>query len=484
MPPPAKPTPEHRPVDRRNFFRKTTAAAALSLSASAYGKVAGANDRVRVAFLGCGGRAQAHINLVTRLAETGTVSPVAVCDVWDGLEEEYDQRHGHAVIRRKFSQGLYPSAAKCGLNPADRTRVAKDYRTILDLKEVDAVCISTPDHWHARMTLDSLAAGKDVYVEKPMTRTADEAVAVMDAAARLNRVVTVGVQSLADPVWKAAHEFLRTGKLGAVSHLSAGAFRSDVRGQWRFYRLAAEMTPRAVDWDLFLGHRFEVNGVPLGPDPRAMPFDRAAFAQWRCVSAFSGGPFTDLYVHHVTRLLAATGLRFPNRVTGSGGLYVERDGRDVPDVATIAADFDECHLVVTGATTSAVPQDEVIRGRRGAMKFVKGGFEVLGDSPETVRVESPKNETEALWANFLECVRRRDRATLCSPDLGAAAVAVVALAQAGHRDGRVYAWDRERRTAVPADAIPPVPSRRTGGDVQPPDYMRLAGPWVGGAEPG
>ena len=265
MPTPAKPTPEHRPVDRRNFFRKTTAAAALSLSASAYGHVSGANDRVRVAFLGCGGRAQAHINLIAKLAETGAVAPVAVCDVWDGLEEEYDQRHGNAVIRRKFAQGLYPSAAKCGLNPADRTRVAKDYRKILDLKDVDAVCISTPDHWHARMTLDSLAAGKDVYVEKPMTRTADEAVAVMDAAARLNRVVTVGVQSLADPVWKAAHDFLRTGKLGTVSHLSAGAFRSDVRGQWRFYRLAAEMTPRAVDWDLFLGHRFDVGGEPLGP---------------------------------------------------------------------------------------------------------------------------------------------------------------------------------------------------------------------------
>ena len=216
---------------------------------------------------------------------------------------------------------------------------------MLDLKDVDAVCVSTPDHWHARMTLDAAAAGKDVFCEKPMTRTPAEALAVLDAPARHNRVVTVGVQSLADPVWRAAHDLIRSGRIGPVAHLSAGVFRNDVRGQWRFYRLVAEMTPKAIDWDLFLGHRFEVNGERLGPTPREQPFDRAAFAQWRCYSPFSGGPFTDLFVHQVTRLLAAAGLRFPGRVTGAGGLYQEHDGRDVPDVGTVAADFDEgCQL--------------------------------------------------------------------------------------------------------------------------------------------
>ncbi len=489
MPSPAKPTIEHRPVDRRHFFQKTTAAAgaAFSLSAAGYSRVAGANERIRIGFLGCGGRAQAHINLIARLAESGKVAPVAVCDVWDGLEEEYDHHHGGTVTRRKFSQGLYPSAAKCGIDPANRSHIAKDYRRILELKDVDAVCIATPDHWHGRMTLDALAAGKDVYVEKPMTRTAEEAIAVVDAAARHNRVVTVGVQSLADPVWKTAHDFLRTGKLGPVSHLTGGVFRNDLRGQWRYYRLAAEMTPRAVDWDLFLGHRFEVQGVPIGPDPRAFPFDRAAFAQWRCFSAFSGGPFSDLYVHQVTRLLAATGLRFPGKVTGSGGLYVEHDGRDVPDVATITADFEGCHLVVTGATTSGFPQEEVIRGRHGAIRFQKGGFEVVGEGagPEMVHVEPPRNETEAMWANFLECIRRRDRATLCTPELGAAAGAVVALAQAGFRDGRVYAWDRERRVGVPAETgwAATGMQRKPGGHLRPPDYQRLAGPWVNGIDP-
>ena len=98
-----------------------------------------------------------------------------------------------------------PSARKCRLDPADKTRVTKDYRRVLDLKDVDAVCISTPDHWHGRMTVDALAAGKDVYVEKPMTRTAGEAQAVVDAAHKANRVVVVGVQGMADPGWMKAH---------------------------------------------------------------------------------------------------------------------------------------------------------------------------------------------------------------------------------------------------------------------------------------
>ena len=492
------PTPEHRPPDRRKFLRTAAAGAALSLSAKSYASVAGTNERLRVGFLGCGGRAQAHINLIVKLTQEAV--PVAVCDVWDGLDEEFDQQAGGHTLRRRYAQGLYPSAVKCGLDPADRQRVTKDYRRVLDLKDVDAVCIATPDHWHGRMTLDAAAAGKDVYVEKPMTRTAAEALAVVDAAAKFNRVVTVGVQSLADPVWRTAHDLIRGGRIGAVAHASAGVFRNDARGQWRFYRLVRQMTPQTIDWDLFLGHRFEVNGTKLGPTPAEKPFDRATFAQWRCDAAFSGGPFTDLFVHQVTRLLAATGLRFPGRVTGAGGLYQEHDGRDVPDVGTVVADFDEaCQLVVTGTTLSAYPTEEVIRGRLGAVKFVKGGFHVLRDDPhggtglpgrleksvepaEVVAVEPPKNETEALWANFLDCVRRRDRNTLSPPELGAAAVAVVAMAQASYRDGRAYAWDHERRQVAAADAGWAAKWERRGraggaAGLAPPGYMKLAGPW-------
>ncbi len=465
---------EHKPVDRRKFLRATGAAAlgvgALGLPARSYAAVAGANARVRVGFLGCGARAQAHIHLVTKLAGEGRpVAAAAVCDVWDGHDDEYEQAHGGTTVRRRYCQGLYPSAKKCGLDPADRAHVTKDYRRVLDAADVDAVCIATPDHWHARMTLDAAAAGKDVFCETPLTRTAAEAVAVTDALTRYGRVLAVGTAALADPVWAAARDAVRAGRLGRVSHLSAGVYRNDSRGAWRFYRITPTMTPKTVDWPLFLGHGFDVTGERLGPTPAELPFSPAAFAQWRCEGALSAGPFTDLFVTPLTRLLFAGGLRLPARVTAAGGLFHERDGRSVPDVGTLAVDFDAAHLLLTGTTTSAYPQEEVIRGSHGTLKFVKGGYQIVADSPhgnaglparletslparESVAVESPRNETEALWLNFLDCVGRRDTATLCPPDLGAAAAIVAAMAWRSFQEGRALAWNPEARTVEPVAA--------------------------------
>ncbi|MCI0703935.1 MAG: Gfo/Idh/MocA family oxidoreductase [Planctomycetia bacterium] len=504
------------PLDRRKFFGS---AAALSLSAASYANVSGSNDRVRVGFLGCGGRAQAHIDLVNRFARDGKgVVAVAVCDVWDGLEDEYEVHFGGKVTRRRYSQGLFPSARKCGLDVNDKSRVTKDYRVVLDRKDVDAVCITTPDHWHGKMTADALSVGKDVFVEKPMTRTAEEAVAVVDAWKHSGRVVTVGVQSMADGVWVKAFDTIRTGVIGHVAHAQTGFFRNDVRGQWRFYRLAKQMTPKTVDWDLFLGHQFEFAGSRVGPTQREQPFDRAAFAQWRCLWHFSGGPFTDLLTHHVTRMTAAMGVRFPARVTAGGGLYLEYDGRDVPDVCSVVADYEEgCQLVVTATTLSGYPMEEVIRGRLGAIKFVKGGFQLFRDDPtrgasfpprleqtveaaQFVAVEPPRNDTETLWENFLACVRAKQQSTFSPPDLGAAAVSTAAMAVQSYRTGQALLWDKEKREVVAADANwaerlekrsksrakPNQVFGWTGGDggtVQPPPHQSLAGPWLNGKDP-
>jgi predicted dehydrogenase len=482
--------PSHVSLNRRKFFGS---AAALSLSAAGYANVVGSNERLGIGFIGCGGRAQAHIDLIHRFAQNGqAVAHLAVCDVWDGLEDEYDIEFGGKTTRRRYAQGLRPSARKCGLDPADRTRVTKDYRRVLSLKDVDVVCIATPDHWHGRMAVDAMQAGKDVFVESPMTRSAEESAAVVDAWRRTSRVMTVGVQSMADPVWVQAFDFLRTGKIGHVAHAQTGVFRNDLRGQWRYYRLAAEMTPRSIDWDQFLGHRFELAGKPIGPNPKEQPFDRAAFAQWRCLAAFSGGPITDLLAHNITHMIAAMGVRQPVRVTAGGGLFLERDGRTVPDTATIIADFEEgCQLLATATTISGYPMEEVIRGRLGAIKFVKGGFQVFRDDPnrgavfaprlekpieagEFVAAEPPKNDTEALWENFLECVRSRRPSTFSPPDLGAAAVNVTSQAERSFtvnasigKPSQILGW--------------------TGGDagsvMKEPAYQKLAGPWTNGTDP-
>jgi predicted dehydrogenase len=234
---------------------------------------------------------------------------------------------------------------------------------------------------------------------------------------------------------------------------------------WRFYRIVPEMNPRTIDWALFLGQGFDVDG-PIGPTVRECPFDSRLFAQWRCASPFSAGPFSDLLVHPTTKLLAASGLRFPSKVTGAGGLYQERDGRDVPDLAFIAAEFPEgCQMQLTASTLSNYPVEDVIRGRQGTLKFTRGAVQLFADNPERAsgfpaRLEAPlepsevreslppRNETESLWRDFLDCVARRDRQTLCPPELGAAALTVTALGWESCRRGQAVAWNRDRRVSV------------------------------------
>ena len=145
-------------------------------------------------------------------------------------------------------ENLVPAAPKA-LHTHHKTtpRVEKDLRRVLDDRDVTAVVIATPDHWHARMAIDAMDADKDVYMEKPMTRTIPEAIAVVDAAVKHNKVVTVGVQSMADPTWQAAYEYIKTGNIGHVLQGQTSYFRNSSVGQWRYYPLTKEMTPKTVD---------------------------------------------------------------------------------------------------------------------------------------------------------------------------------------------------------------------------------------------
>jgi predicted dehydrogenase len=502
-------------VDRRDFLKAGAAgAAALTLAAASYERVYGANERVGVAFLGVGGRCQAHIDIINKRArEKNDVASVGVCDVWDGNKE--------------IGRGLFFSAEKCGLKADDKQHVTKDYRRLLELKEVDVVCVATPDHWHAKMCVDAAEAGKDVYCEKPMTRSIPEAQRVVDVMQKRNRVMTVGVQSMADPTWMKAYELIKKGDIGHVCQAQTSYYRNYIGGQWRYYKLSRDMNPTTVDWDMFLGHAFSVfPDQPLGPK---MPFDRAVYGQWRCYWPFGGGMFTDLFVHQTTHLIAAMGVRYPARVVGAGGLYLEYDGRDVPDVATVVADYDEgCQLIITATMINDHAIEECIRGRLATIRFVNKereqdgkkvrefGLEVL---PQTLksgpgvpkRLENMEgkfipgglvgNDTEALWDDFLKCVRGRNRETLSTPELGAAAFTTVNMGVISYRQGQALYWDKEGRKPIQADALwaerweersrkggrPNQIIGWEGGDsgsvVAPPEWQKLGGPWVNGKDP-
>ncbi len=503
-----------RRVNRRSFLKTTAASASvMALSAASYAKVVGANGKIRIGFLGVGGRCQQHIDEILKMQKEGkAVVPVAVCDVWDGDQE----------LGRGQGRGLYPSAKRCGIKEDDKDHVTKDYRKILDQKDVDVVGIATPDHWHARMAIDAMKAGKDVYCEKPMTRTIAEAQAVVDTAKETNRVMTVGVQSMADPTWHEANKYIRAGNIGKVLQGQTSYYRNSPVGQWRYYPLKKGMTPKTIDWDTWLGYKFDFNGAPLGPTPEKMPFDRAVWAQWRCYWPFGGGMFTDLFVHQTTHLIAAMGVRYPARVVGGGGIYLEYDNRDVPDTATVVADYGEgCQVLISATMCNDTQLGEMIRGHLGTVKFLGGGdymtgFEVYeqelqprpgkaadraAKAMHTFKNDKTGSATYALYENFLECVRSRNRETLCTPELGAAAFTTVNMGVLSYRHGKVLFWDSENRKTTDVDpGWARAWERRSkergkpshiigweGGDkgstLTPPAYQKLEGPWKNGQDP-
>jgi predicted dehydrogenase len=508
---------EKKTVTRRSFLETAGAAtgavvAAGSFAHPAVAKVKGANEKLNFAILGPGGRAQAHIGHLLAMKKEGRlVDIIGVCDVWDGYDGEVTRFDGKP---EKLARGLYPSAKRCGLDTGDKEKVTKDYRRLLDCKDVDAVVIGTPDHWHAKMAIDAMEAGKDVYCEKPMCHTIDEARRITETQARTKQIFTVGVQSTAHPIWRKANELITAGKIGHVLQGQTSYFRNSAMGQWRYYPLVEEMNPSTVDWKMFLGTAFG-----LAPD---QPFNRAKYAQWRCYWDFGGGMYTDLFVHQLTHLIQAMGVRFPRRVVGAGGLYLEYDGRDVPDVATVVADYDEgCQVIISATMCNDVQLGEVIRGHTGTITFEGDSLRIApqriqgapappgrntGKDGELVSVDfSTKGDgdTRALWNHFLECIQSRNPETLCPAETGYAAIATVNLGVDSYRFGKAYYFDKGTGKVSDADSswatrweerskLRGKPNQVIGWQADPlegstvisPAYnQKLEGDWVDGKDP-
>ena len=450
-----------------------------------------ANSRLRLGFIGLGVRCQMHLKSATKIQQgQGSVEIAAVCDVFNRYRDE--------VVQKVFE------------STKRKPKAAADYREIVNDPSIDAVVIATPDHWHARQTLDALAAGKHVFCEKPMTHSVDEALAVFKAWKESGLVMQVGVQSTQLPVWQDARRRITQGQLGKVVQYQTEIFRNTDMGQWRYYKLTEDMTPKNIDWQMFLGTEFD-----LAPE---MPFDRAKFAQWRCYWPFGSGMFTDLFVHRTTSMLAATGLRFPGRVSGSGGIFLEYDGRTVPDVATVVADF---HEGVQGFVTGTMvcqntPIKQVIRGHHGSFVFGVGdgftGYDFVAERPqvthdskivdERIEVDGVENLHLAHFENFCEAaIAGNPQMVKCDPELGAAAMVTVKLGSDGYRQGKVFhfdpttmqvsdgdpswasGWESMSESRASARHVADWSAGDTGSTLIPEDYQRLEGPWIDGMDP-
>jgi predicted dehydrogenase len=283
---------------RREFLRiaaVTGASAALGPVARAQVQPPGGmspDDRIQLATIGVGG--QGMFDTRTALQVPG-VELVAVADVYDGR-----------LVRSKEIWG-------------DHIFATRDYREVLARPDVDAVIIATPDHWHARMAIDAMEAGKDVYVEKPMVQDVDEGPRVIDAARQRKRILQVGSQRVSSIIYAKARELFRSGIIGELNFVEAWWHRNSPLGAWQ-YTIPADASPATVDWDRFLGKA-----------PKR-PFDAMRLFRWRNYRDYGTGVPGDLFVHLFSGIHLVLDSIGPTRIVATGGLRYWQDGRDVPDV--------------------------------------------------------------------------------------------------------------------------------------------------------
>jgi predicted dehydrogenase len=289
---------------RRQFLQQSGFAAAAPQATPA------ANDRIQVGVIGTGARSH---ELMQALLNLPSARITAVCDAYTG-------RVARALERVGSSARSYPS-----------------YKEILADKTVDAVIVATPDHWHKTMVLEALAAGKDVYCEKPLTFRSPEGMEIVAAANQTGRIVQVGSQGVSSLAQLKARDLIRSGKLGKVTMIRAAYNRNTASGAW-IYPIPPDASAKTVNWPAF-----------LGPAPKR-PFSLERFFRWRCYEDYSGGIATDLFVHLCTTIHFLMDAKAPSKVMAMGQLYRWTTSRDVPDTLNAILEYPEGFTVNLSST--------------------------------------------------------------------------------------------------------------------------------------
>jgi predicted dehydrogenase len=392
-------------VTRRDFTRAAGMATALS-----YSRVLGANDRLRMGFVGLGNRGdQVH----DAFLEFGDSQTVAICD----LREDYMD------LAAKKSRGT--------------PKRYNDYRKLLEDKDVDAVAIATPDHWHALMFIDACNAGKDVYVEKPFSLTVAEGRKMVETAERTKRIVQVGLQRRSTKSLREAAEFVQSGGIGQVTVAKGFHLQNEWPngiGAW-----ADTAPPSEEQWDRW-----------LGPAPKVPYNKNRTFYNFRWFYNYSGGQVTNFGVHYVDTLRWCLGVDSPKAVTAMGGRYAVKDNREVPDTAEVLWEYPGPVMMVftqynaNNAAANPGGFEMELRGTKGTMYLDLNGWEVVpqrvtelnvpartpvdrnterGYSPSKKTTIEPKTvkgrvDNQAHVRNFLDCVKARNFRTNCDAITG------------------------------------------------------------------
>lgn len=433
-------------------FRLVLNGRLISVSSPPLPKPAGPNDRVNLGFIGFGIRGNI---LLEAAKETQQANLVEVCDCYQG----------HLDRAKERTEGKIA------------TNFAK-YEKLLDRKDIDAVVVATPDHWHRQIVVDALSAGKDVYIEKPLTYKIEDGPVIIQAVRETKRILQVGSQWVSSEQHKKAREIVMSGKLGKVTKVTASYNRNSSTGSWN-YPIPAGLQPGVnFDWEKW-----------LGPAPK-IAYDPERVFRYRKYWDYSGGISTDLFVHLITSIHFIMGAEMPKSVAATGGILYRHDGREVPDTLDALFDYGSFCVNMAGTFNSASTAGQGIQflGTEGSLSVLLGGgmveqpeyrrenYEYSIDSwpkamqesflnqgnhraesegpatkpaPENLEFANKTDATVLHLANFINAIRTR-QASYETAEVGHHAAAAGHMVNLSYRSGKKMLWDANQGIATPS----------------------------------
>lgn len=428
---------EKQDLSRREFI-KTTGISAAGLAAGSLltelptaraavpapisGKIIGANDRIQYGFIGIGGMGSSHVSIIKGFSDTENVAVAGLCDV-------YEKRR--RMVREKT--GLPES------------QVYGDYRRLLERKDIDVVVVATPDHWHARIAIEAMQSGKHVYVEKPMTRTLEEAFKLQETARQTGRNVQVGAHGTSDPKWHKARDIIKSGRIGHVHWAQASYCRINPKGEWN-YPIDAEANEQSIDWKMWLGNA------------RKRPFSAERFFRWRKYRDYATGIIGDLWPHRLHPLMFAISLNeYPDTVACMGSNLCDYDKgngepREVADTTAAIVRFPSGAIInLVGSTVNEHGMEDVIRGQKANLLLGGTKVQVQPERPFVDEVEAKdetppdSGETHAKHQkNFIDSLRN-NTAPNCDIELAVRVQTILSMAELSYRSGKMLRFDATRR---------------------------------------
>ncbi len=392
--------------NRRSFAKAAIATATVAMPAVARaGRILGANDQVRVGCFGVGNRG---VQVLTAFCSQRDAEVVALCDVYEPyLNGQYDRIDPRFKNLGKRVPDRQPDFG----HPVDRVN---DFRKLLDRKDIDAVIVATPDHWHAIQTIMACDAGKDVYVEKPLSATIREGRRMVDAARRNDRVVQVGTHRRSSNLYARLAELIKSGEIGKVT--VARAFYASNMAPGGIGNAPDSAPPAGLDWDAWLGPRPERQF-----NENIMPYK---FRWWQLYSS----QMANWGVHYFDAMRWMVGETAPASLSAHGGKFAVDDSRTIPDTAEVIFEHDSgmlmtCGIYETSGTPPLKSGEIEIRGTKGTVYAGSDRFEIVPERGGQFQDPTPRRkplietsvnrEGERLDAaharNFLDCVKSRQR---------------------------------------------------------------------------